>query len=245
MIGRGAATRAVGHGSGQLSSPSSAVRGTRPRFRLEGGALALSGVLFVAKALLELKVGEPPSSGPELLVWRSRQTSWLAMTNEVAFFAVVLLVPGVIGLYSSLAGRRSRAAAWGCGLLAALIPVMMMLTIVHGRLSFPVYDISLNDPAGLQLTVSLYYGGQHAVGLVFCVATALLALALRKPPHGRTLGVLGVAVAVWGVVGTYPWLVGPGLSAASAVPLAGWFVAAGASLATSDSRPGAPVLAGD
>ena len=40
---------------------------------------------------------------------------------------------------------RGRSPQWplGCGLIAVTIPVMMTLTIVHGRLPYPVYDIDL------------------------------------------------------------------------------------------------------
>ncbi|WP_143448447.1 hypothetical protein [Kineosporia sp. A_224] len=194
-------------------------------------------MLFLVKGLLDLRVGEPPD-GAELLVWRSTQTSWLALTNEVLFFGVVLLIPGVIGLYFSLAGLHPRAAAWGCGLVAAVIPVLMTLTVVHGRLAYPVYGIEPNDPATLQVVVSLYYGGLHAVALLFGVAVTLLAVAMRNTPYGRAVVALGVAVALGEVVGAYPWLIGPGLTATSAVLFAGWLVAAGARLATGDFTPG-------
>ncbi len=210
-------------------------------FRVEGVALGLSGVLFLAKAAFDLNVGAPPSGGAEVVAWRAAEKSSLAMTNEILFFAVVLLLPGVIGLYSSLAGFHPRKAAWGCGLVAVVIPVMMALTIVHGRLAFPVYGIDLNDPAVIQLVVSIYYGGQHAAGLLFCVATILLALAMRNTPYGRAMVVLGFATAIGDFVGAYPWLIGPGLAAAAGVLFAGWFIAVGVRLATADFGAAAPL----
>jgi hypothetical protein len=136
-----------------LSEPLAAEHSTR-FFRFEGLSLSVSGVLFLAKALFDLRIGEPPAGGAEFLAWRSAERFSLAMTNELLFFAVVLLLPGVIGLYSSLAGFDPRKAAWGCGLIAVVI----------------------------QLVVSVYYGGQHAVGLLFCAATITIAVAMRRTP---------------------------------------------------------------
>jgi hypothetical protein len=235
VIRRRAATRSLARRPsmpGDLTSE----QYSSPRSRLEGLSLALSGTLFLAKALFDIKAGEPPSGGAELVAWQVAEKATLALTNEILFFAVILLIPGVIGLYRSLAGFDPRKAAWGCGLVAVIIPVMMALTIVHGRLAFPVYDIDLSDPTVTQLVVSLYYGGQHAVGLLFGVATVLLALAMRRAPYGRAITVLGLATAIADVAGAYPWLIGPGWTSASEVLFAGWFVAAGVRLAGSDFR---------
>lgn len=207
---------------------------------VDGVALALSGVLFLAKAGLDIRVGDPPSGAAELVAWRSAEKFFLALTNEILFFAVVLLVPGVLGLYASLAGVRRRTAAWGCALIAAVIPVLMALTIVHGRLPFPVYGIELQDAAAVQLVVSVYYGGQHAASLLFALATVLIAVAMRSTSYGRPIVLLGVLTAVGDMVGAYPWLAGPVLTTASEVLFAGWFIAVGVRLATAEVHLAAP-----
>jgi hypothetical protein len=235
VIRRRAPTRPVARRSGMPNGLTVEQHST-PRLRLEGVALALSGVLFLAKAFLDNAVGEPPSGLAELAAWRVAEKATLAVTNEVLFFAVVLLIPGVIGLHRSLAGFDPRKAAWGCALVAMIIPVMMGLTIIHGRLAFPVYDIDLSDPTLTQLVVSLYYGGQHAVALLFCIATVLLALAMRRTPYGRTIVVLGWVTALADAAGGYPWLIGPAWTSASEVLFAGWFIAVGIRLA---GRPAA------
>jgi hypothetical protein len=227
----------------------SARRGTSAKrstwsFGWEGVALAVSGALFLAKALFDLAVGEPPAGGAELLLWRTAESTPLAMTNEILFFAVVLLVPGVIGLYRSLARFDPRKATWGCGLVATVIPVLMVLTIIHGRLPYAVYGIDLNDPAVVQLVVSIYYGGQHAVGLLFCVATLVIAAAMRNTPYGTPIVVLGFVAGIVDVAGAYPWLIGPGLTAVSEVLFAGWFIAVGARLATADFGAAAGLVEG-
>jgi hypothetical protein len=235
VIRRRAATLSVARRSGMPNGLAGEPY-SGPPLRLEGVSLALSGALFLAKAFLDNAVGEPPSGLAELAAWRVAEKATLAWTNEVMFFAVVLLIPGVIGLHRSLAGLDPRKAAWGCALVAMTVPVMMALTIVHGRLAFPVYDIELSDPTLTQLVVSLYYGGQHAVALLFCIATVLLALAMRRTPYGRTIVVLGWVTAVADAAGGYPWLIGPGWTSASEALFAGWFLAVGIRLA---GRPAA------
>ena len=41
--------------------------------RFGGGALLLSGILFVMLAFLDFRAGPPPSNGAEILLWRDSQ----------------------------------------------------------------------------------------------------------------------------------------------------------------------------
>ena len=68
-----------------------------PARRLGGISFMLSGMLYLIKSILDLIVGDPPSTGPEILEWRSSHELALACTSEVLFAAAVLLVPAVIG----------------------------------------------------------------------------------------------------------------------------------------------------
>src|SRR5262249_3968657 len=117
------------------------------------------GALFLAKALFDLRVGEPPTGGREILAWVSAEKFSISMTNEILIIASVLLVPGLIGLYTSLVGFDRRKAAIGCGIVAILIPVIVTIAIVHGRFVYPVYGIDLKDPSVMQAVASIYYGG--------------------------------------------------------------------------------------
>ena len=67
-----------------------------PARRLGGISFILSGTLYLSKSILDLVVGDPPSTGPEILEWRSSHELALAWTSEVLFAAAVLLVPAVI-----------------------------------------------------------------------------------------------------------------------------------------------------
>src|SRR5262249_18741974 len=123
------------------------VTGGRSRFYTIGGiSLMVSGSLFLAKDILELSMGAPPSGGTELVDWVASRELRLAITNEVFFVASALLVPAVIALYESVAGTHRTHAAAGGGILAVTIPVLFVLAIVHGRLMYPVCDIKAHTP---------------------------------------------------------------------------------------------------
>lgn len=223
-------SRASARRSVDADTSSPAAHRTRT-FRIEGAALAASGTLFLAKAFFDLKVGEPPSGGRELVAWASAEKFSISMTNEILVIASVLLVPGLIGLYASLVGVDRRMTAIGCGIVAVLIPVIVAIAIVHGRFVYPVYDIDLNDPSIMQLVASIYYGGEHAVLLLFGVATIVLSLAMRNTPYGNTIVVLGLVTGVVDLVGSYPWLLGTVLTFASELLFALWFIVVGVTLA--------------
>ena len=112
------------------------------RGQLPGEAFIGGGILFLLRDLLELMAGPPPSSGVEILVWIASGRLTLALANEVLFFAAMSLVPAVIALYYSLAGIDRVKAAAGCGIIATVVPVIVVLDIVHGRLVYPVYGKS-------------------------------------------------------------------------------------------------------
>ena len=218
--------------SGTEGSALSAHRGSG--LRIEGIALAASGALFLAKAYFDLKVGEPPAGDREIVAWASAEKFSISMTNEILVIGSLLLVPGLIGLYSSLVRFERRMTAIGCGIVAVLIPVIVALACVHGRLVYPVYGIELNEPSVIKLVVSVYYGGQHAALLLFGVATILLSLAMRNTPYGKAVVYLGLTTGVVDLIGSYPWVIGPALTFVSELLFALWFVAAGARLAGSE-----------
>ena len=152
---------------------------TRP-YKYGGGALAASGILFVALAFLDFRAGPPPSSGTEILLWRDSQALVLEFVSEVLFFAAVLLVPGTNAVYQSLVDVDRTKAATGCGIIAATIPVMAVILIVHGRLIYPIYGMRIGTPDAAALVVMIFYGGLHAIYLLLAVATIVLSLAMKR-----------------------------------------------------------------
>lgn len=198
-------------------------------YRLGGLSLIGSGILFLARTLLEIRAGPPPSSGAEIVAWAAAGRLPLAWVIEVLFLANVLLVPAVFALYASLAGSDKVKAAMGCGIAAMAMTLLATLLVVQGRLVYPVYGIRV-DAGNAELVVAIYYGGMHAVWLLLALATLVLSLAMRGGAYGRGVVYLGYATAVADVIGSYPWLIGPVPMLASQVLFTGWFVAVGAKL---------------
>ena len=146
---------------------------TKP-YKFGGGALVASGALFVVLAFLDFRAGPPPSNGAEILLWRDSQALVLDFVSELLFFATVFLVPGTIALYQNLVDVDRTKAAAGCGIIAATIPVMAVMLIIHGRLVYPIYGMRVGTPEVAALVVMVFYGGVHAVYLLLAVATIVL-----------------------------------------------------------------------
>lgn len=178
-------------------------------YKTGGISFIISGILFFLIYLLGLMAGPPPSSGAEILAWRASGELPLAFTSEALFFAGVFLVPGVIALYYSLVSLGRAKAAVGCGVVAAVIPIIFVLVIVHGRLIYPVYNIRVNDQALAELVVAVYYGGIHAIGLLLGGATIVVSWAMRRGVYGRNIAYLGFAAGVFDIIGAYLYLIGP------------------------------------
>lgn len=195
--------------------------------RLGGVSFMASGLLFFLICLLERVTGPPPSDGTAILAWAAAGSGALAWSVELLFFAAMFLVPAVIALHRSLAGSSPALAAAGCGAMAALIPVLLVLDIVQGRLVFPVYGLRLASPQVAELIVALHAGGMHAVLVVMGAATALLSVAMWRGASGKGLAVLGLVTAVFELIGSYPWAVGPLVVLVSQGLLAAWFAAVG------------------
>lgn len=206
--------------------------------RLGGISFIGSGALLLIKSVLDLLVGDPPSTASELLAWKTSHQLPLALVNELLIVAAVLLIPALLALYRSLDGSDTPWVGFGCGLFAVALPVILVLAIVHGRLTYSVYGINLNNPSTLALVVSLYYGGAHVVSLLLGGALIILGLVLRRGIYGRAVGVLGVTAGVFQIVGAYPWLIGPILEWIAQLPIAAWLILTGSKLMR--LQPGTP-----
>lgn len=199
-------------------------------YKFGGISFVISGLLFLLKYILDLMAGPPPSSGAEILEWTVAGELPLAITNEALIFAAMFLVPAVIALYHSLASVDRTKAAIGCGIIAVVIPIIIVLDIVHGRLIYPVYNIRINTPAVAELVVAVFYGGLHAVGLLLGIATIVLSLAMIRGVYGRNIAYLGIATGLFDIIGAYPWIIGSVLVLISQLLFAAWFIAVGSKL---------------
>jgi len=202
---------------------------TRPD-RFGGGALVASGILFVVLAFLNFRAGPPPSNGAEILLWRDSQALVLDFVSEFLFIATVLLVPGTVALYQSLVDVDRTKAGMGCGIMAATIPVMAVILIVHGRLVYPIYGMRIATPDAAALVAMLFYGGLHAIYLLLAVATIVLSLAMKRGAYAKWIANFGFATAGLDIIGSYPWAIGPVLTLVCELSFGGWFVAVGSQL---------------
>src|SRR5262249_54279022 len=154
----------------------------------------------------------------------------LALVSEFFFFATVLLVPGTIAVYHSLLDVDRAKAATGCGIIAATIPVVAVMLIVHGRLVYPIYGLRVDSPDAAALVVMLFYGGLHAIYLLLAVATIVLSLAMKRGAYAKGVAYFGFVTAAVDIIGSYPWAIGSVLTLVCELVLGGWFVAVGSEL---------------
>lgn len=229
-------------GRNEPTAGPSALKGRTGAVNKVGGAsLILSGLLFFSRYLLDVRTGQPPSDGTEILAWMDREELSISVANEILFFAAVLLVPAVVALYHSLVRTDAVKAIVGCGIIAIVIPVLAMLDIVQGRLVYPIYDIRIHDPAVAEFTVAVFYGGLHAVGLLLGLATIALSLAMRRGFYGSNISYLGLVTGVFDFIGAYPDRIGWELLLLSEVLFLAWFLAVGWTLYRLPATPYAKV----
>ena len=202
---------------------------TRPD-KFGGAALVASGILFALLAFLDIRTGPPPSNGAEILLWRDSQALVLDFVSELLLVATVLLIPGTVAVYESLVDAERTKAATGCGIIAATIPVMAVMVIVHGRLVYPIYGMRVATPEAAALVVMVFYGGLHAIYLLLAVATIVLSLAMRRGAYAKWIAYFGFATAALDIIGSYPWAIGPVLTLVCELSFEGWFVAVGSQL---------------
>jgi hypothetical protein len=68
-----------------------------------------------------------------------------------------------------------------------------VLDIVHGRFAYPVYGLRVSTPAVAEIMVAIFYGGLHAIGIVFGIATLGVSLAMKRGVYGNRIAYLGFA----------------------------------------------------
>jgi hypothetical protein len=118
----------------------------------------------------------------------------------------------------------------GCGIIAATIPVMAVMLIIHGRLIYSIYGMRIDTPDAAALVVMVFYGGLHAIYLLLAVATIVLSLAMKRGAYPKWIAYFGFATAVLDIIGSYPWAIGPVLTLVCELSVGGWFMGVGSQL---------------
>jgi hypothetical protein len=189
-------------------------------------AATLSGVLFAVRAVIDRTMGQPPSSDDQLVSWTKEHQIALAWSDELAVFSAVLLIPVTLALFTRFDGVRRPWVGFGCGLLAATVPLVLTLVVFQGRLMYPVYGIDVENASSIPLVASLYFGGAHVLALMLAAALAMLGISLRSD-LGEPMAVLSVLTAVGQVAASYPWLIGADLVLACQLLVATWIIVVG------------------
>ncbi|RCX23336.1 hypothetical protein DFP94_101933 [Fontibacillus phaseoli] len=195
-----------------------------------GITFILSGILFFAQYLFVLPIPTLPLSDADLVKWLQEWRFNISMADELMFFAALLLIPSLFALYRILVKADKIKTVLGCGLLAATVPVNILLVVILGRLVYPVYEIELS-PEIYKLVLSIYYGGLHSVAIILGMATIILCLVIGKSILGKPMAYFGFTAGLLELVGAYPWLIGSVMVFVSQLVFSAWFVMLGLNMA--------------
>jgi hypothetical protein len=168
-----------------------------------GGTFIAAGILFLAANLLIALLPTPPTTRSELVRWITTNRLRISIANELLFFATVLLVPSFVVLGQLLIARSKISAFAGLSIIAVAIPLLAMLNVVEGRLVYPIFGLDLSVDA-LTLTFSLFFGGMHAVLLMFGAALLLFGVALRGTGFNKSMVPISCVTGLLQIAGAYP-----------------------------------------
>lgn len=154
-----------------------------------------------------------------LVKWRFN----IVMADELLFFATLFLIPSIAALYLILVKVDKIKTLIGCGLLAVVIPVNIVLDIILGRLVYPVYDLKFL-PDIYKLILSIYYGGIHAAAIILSIATIILCFVIRRSVLGKLVANFAFLTGIKDLVGAYPWLIGTVMIFVSQLFFSAWFI---------------------
>jgi hypothetical protein len=218
----------MGSGIEQQGSITTAIeRFERAAERVFGGwALIIGGVLLFGAQFLIALLPAPPAAPSGLARWVDEYAFPLKMSDELLFFAIVCLAPGVVVLFRTTWLRRPVSSLLGGSSLLLAMTLLGVLVVVGGQLVYPVFGILLSDDA-IVLVVSLFYGGLHAVLLFMGVGLIAAGLALRQENAGRRLPIASFGAGVLQVLGSYPWVTPAWVNVTTAAALLAWMLATG------------------
>ena len=202
-------------------------RSGRAAVRAVGGWALIVGGLLLFGAQVAIALLPAPSAAPaELARWVHEYASRLSMSDELLFFAVVCLTPGVVVLFGTTRLRRPVSSLLGCCSLLLAMTLLGVVVVVGGRLVYPVFGISLSNDA-IALVVSLFFGGLHSVLLFLGVGLVSTGVAFRQQNAWRWLPLASFSAGALQVLGSFPWLTPTWVNVAAAAALAAWTFAVG------------------
>jgi hypothetical protein len=168
----------------------------------------------------------PPSGETEFLNWLAENKIFIAIQNEIFFFATMCLIPSAMVLQKLSQNRPTISSVLGVGLVFVTIPVLAVVNLAEGRLVYPVYDIQLSFDV-LKLMLSLFHGGLHVVALIFAVAIVAVGLGMRDAVFPRVYWYLSLVAGLLQIPFAYAWLTGYALNLIAIFFLGLWLVMSG------------------
>jgi hypothetical protein len=131
--------------------------------RFGGYTFNSAGVLFFAAHFITLLLPLPPSGETEFLNWLAENRIFIAIQNEVFFFATMCPIPAAIVLHKFSQSGPMISSLLGVGLMFVAVPVLAVVNLAEGRLVYPVYDIRLSFDV-LKLMLRGNHSVQMAIG---------------------------------------------------------------------------------
>jgi hypothetical protein len=195
--------------------------------RTAGGvALVVGGILLFGALLAIALLPAPPAALSGVVRWVKEHSVPLSLSDELMFFAIVLLTPALVILLRTLQPLRPVSSLIGCTSLLMAMAILGLMVVIVGRLVYPVFGIALSDDS-TALIVSMLYGALHTFLLFVAAGLIALGFALWRGGVWRQLAVGSFAAGILQVLGAFPWLTPPWLSVMTTAALALWMVAVG------------------
>lgn len=176
-------------------------------YRIGGILIFVSSFLLLIKAIAEYILGPPPSTGSSIINWVNNNTLLFIIINESFFIAVFLFIPSFIIIYYKLEKYDKVGAIIGVTIMLLVVPILSMLTIIQGRLIYPVFNITITNTGLAEFIVAFYYGGIHTSYLMIGVSVLVLTLSMKKATFGQIHVYFGIITGlVLFLVMGYEWL---------------------------------------
>lgn len=196
-------------------------RGGTPSARsvTASGWSAATGGLLLAIALLLIALIPPPDPAG-VPAWVSANSAPLTWSDELLFFAIVLLTPGVAMTVSRNGGQRFAAYLGSAALAGAAIAFGGIIAII-GRLVYPVFEITLAAET-TALLVSSLYGTLHTALLLLGIGMIAVAHAVLARAGQRSMAIACYCLGALQAVAAFPWLTPTPVKAVAAAGCAAW-----------------------
>ena len=176
-------------------------------YRIGGILIFVSSFLLLIKAIAEYILGPPPSTGSSIINWVNNNSLLFIIINESFFIAVFLFIPSFIIIYYKLEKYDKVGAIIGVTIMLLVVPIISMLTIIQGRLIYPVFNITITNTGLAEFIVAFYYGGIHTSYLMIGVSVLVLTLSMKKATFGQIHVYFGIITGlVLFLVMGFEWL---------------------------------------